>query len=63
MTWLWWIGAVLVLTCTVSCGVVVGARIAKGQAPAWDPQSLLWVVGFHGAAGVGALMMMVQAKG
>lgn len=63
MAWLWWIGAATLLLMGVSCGVSLGARVAKGEARAWDPSVLGWAVGFHGAAGVAALMMMVQARG
>jgi hypothetical protein len=63
MIWLWWIGAALVLVGTVSCGVVLGSRVSKGEAVIWNPEVLVWAIGFHGAVGIGGLMMIVQAKG
>lgn len=63
MAWLWWIGAALVAVCGVACGVSLGARVSKGEAKAWDVSVLGWAIGFHGVAGVAALMMIVAAKG
>jgi len=63
MAWLWWVGAGLSLLCGVACGINLGGRVSKGEAKVWEPQILGWAVGFHGVAGVAALMMIVQAKG
>jgi len=63
MAWMWWIGAALLLLCSVACGLNLGTRVARGEVKVWDPQVLAWAVGFHGAAGVAALMMLVQTRG
>lgn len=63
MGWMWWTGAGIALMCGVACGINLGMRVARGQARVWEPQVLAWAVGFHGAAGVAALMMIVAAKG
>jgi len=63
MAWLWIAGAALVLLGSVACGLNLGARVSSGKERVWSPQILGWAVGFHGLAGVAALMMIVQAKG
>ncbi|HET6352023.1 MAG TPA: hypothetical protein VFG89_07840 [Coriobacteriia bacterium] len=63
MSWIWVAGAALAALCSVACGVNIGARVSSGKEPVWSPQVLIWVVGFHGAAGVAALMMLVQSRG
>jgi hypothetical protein len=63
MTWLWMVGAALVALCSVACGLNLGARVSSGKERVWSAQILGWAVGFHGLAGVAALMMLVQAKG
>ena len=63
MSVLLWIGAAVLLLCSVACGINLGIRVAKGAEKAWSPQILGWAVGFHGVAGVAALMLIVQTKG
>lgn len=63
MAWLWMVGAAVVALGSIACGVNLGSRVASGKEAVWSPQILGWAVGFHGLAGVAALMMIVQAKG
>ncbi len=58
-----WIGAAVLVLCSVACGLNLGGRVASGAEKAWSAQILGWAIGFHGAAGVAALMLVVQAKG
>ena len=63
MNVLLWVGAAVLLLCSVACGINIGARVAKGAEKVWSPQILGWVVGFHGAAGVAALMLIMRTRG
>lgn len=58
-----WSGAGLLLVCSVACGSNLGKRVATGAERAWSPQILGWAIGFHGTAGVAALMLVTMAKG
>lgn len=63
MAWMWWTGAGIALMCGVACGINLGMRVSRGKEKVWEPQVLGWAVGFHGVAGVAALMMIVAARG
>lgn len=63
MTVLLWIGAALLLLCSVACGINLGSRVASGAERAWSSQVLGWAVGFHGAAGLAALLLVSRARG
>lgn len=61
MTVLMWGGAAVLLLCSVACGLNLGGRVAKGVEKAWAPQILSWAIGFHGVAGVAALLLVMRA--
>jgi len=63
MSVLLWIGAALLALCSVACGINLGSRVSSGAEKVWSPQILGWAVGFHGAAGVAALMLIMQTRG
>ncbi len=58
-----WVGAVVLLLCSVACGVNIGARVAKGAEKLWSPQILGWAIGFHGVVGIAALMLIMRTRG
>jgi hypothetical protein len=58
----WIAGAAVVALMSVACGLNLGVRVAKGEARVWQPSVLGWAVGFHGAGGVLALWMLMQAR-
>ncbi len=63
MSMLLWIGAAVLLLCSVACGINLGARVSKGAERAWSPQILSWAVGFHGTAGTAALLLVSRVRG
>ena len=63
MSTLFLVGAALLALCSVACGVNLGSRVAKGAEKVWSPQILGWAVGFHGVAGVAALMLVMRTRG
>lgn len=63
MSVLLWIGAALLVLCSVACGINLGARVSSGAEKVWSAQILGWAIGFHGVAGVAALMLIMQTRG
>lgn len=63
MNVLLWVGAAVLLLGSVACGVNLGSRVSKGAEKVWSPQILGWAVGFHGAVGVAALMLVMRTRG
>jgi hypothetical protein len=58
-----WIGAGVLALCGVACGINLGSRAASGAEKVWSPQIFGWAIGFHGAVGVAALVLMMNARG
>lgn len=63
MSVLLWIGAALLLLGSVACGINLGSRVASGAEKVWSLPVVSWAVGFHGAAGVSALLLVSRARG
>ncbi|HEY3317085.1 MAG TPA: hypothetical protein VGK50_01495 [Coriobacteriia bacterium] len=62
MAWLWFVGAALVVMMSVACALTLGPKVAKGEAFVWQPSIFGWAVGCHGALGVLAMWMLMQAR-
>lgn len=60
---LWAIGAAVVGLMSVACGLNLGSRVGKGAERVWQPAIFGWAFGFHGAAGVLALFLLLHVRG
>ena len=59
---MWWlVGAATAGLMSAACGMNLGARVSRGGESIWQPAIFGWAFLFHGAAGLLALWMIMNA--